>query len=291
MALGAVGVRGGLGLVAPLLLAALGFVLGGGELGGETLTWLGVAAAYAPAWLVGAALIGTWSSSAGVSLVRGAAARVGFVVLLPATAGAAFEAAIPAMTRGQFRAVLAREGELAAADRLATAQRFAAANPTEMPVVPRDPDMTPGLYVLDMLETDRRTQAVVEARASALARREGTLATIRWGVPPLLVATVLEQLAATDATAQRAYDAAVDAHHAAARVRFATPILRQTPLTLEALRARPQFTWSPPKTVPLAALATLAVLAGLLLAGTWAMPGDRTRERERVFIAGGVDAR
>lgn len=291
VAFGAIVVRGAIGLVAPLLLAALGFALGGGEFGGATLAWFGVAAAYALTWLVGAALIGTWSSSAGVSLVRGAAVWVGLVVLAPAAAGAMVEAAIPAMTRSQFRAVLAREGELAAADRLATARRFAAANPTVMPVVPRDPDMAPGLYVLDMLETDRRTRAVVETRGTALARREEALATIRWAVPPLLVASVLEDLAGTGAAAQRAYDAAVDAYHAAVRSRFAMPILTQTPLSLEALRTRPRFDWAPATAITPTTLAALAALLGLMLVGAWAMPGERTRERERVFIADGADGR
>lgn len=291
VALGAAVVRSGLGVAAPLLLSAVAFLLGGGEATWATLAWFGVALGYGATWTLVAAAFGARASSAGVALVRAAALWVALVVLAPAAAGAAVESLVPAMTRGQFRAALAREAEAAAADRLAVARRFAIEQPSLMPVVPADPFMAPGFYALDYVETDRRTAAVVDARTAALARRDTLLRAVAWGIPPLLVATALERLAGTDASAEASYDAAVLAYHAAARSAYVEPLLRARLLRIEEVQQRPVFQWSPeppPRTVLLGPGVVLVVLAGLAVA---AMPGRRSRERERVFIARGATAR
>nr|WP_314472430.1 DUF3526 domain-containing protein [uncultured Sphingomonas sp.] len=218
--------RGGAGLMRRrralrlvLLWAALGipFTIGAllsGVDGGTILLILAVIAAYLLFWIGLAALVGRLRWSSAVNAATLAASWLVLVLVAPTLAHVAINRALP-ISQGAEIALAQRERVNHAWDipREETMRRFYARHPQWALSAPLGAAFHYKWYFAFHQNGDEDVADQVRAYREGLEQRDAVARTLGWIMPPAGVQTLLTRLAATDLTAQLAYQDRIRSFH------------------------------------------------------------------------------
>ncbi len=256
--------------VSALVLAAIGLIVGGADLG-QPNAWLHAAlyAAVVVSWALVWFAASVFVNARGGTSERNALVLVGgwlvFVVVLPGLVHAAIDSVVPPPSRME----LVHETREAADE---MERKLAGLRGRH------DRNTKTRKYASELIEVKealaKRAAPVVEEMQVALDRRAGLLDNLRFSSPALIVQVALEDIAGSGSTRHRIFEKQVDAHHRVFQKHFFA-------LARSGKRFAPANTPSIPgfafEDQPVSELVTrvaigvfvLLLLAGLLLAGAW----------------------